>query len=382
MYGRLKGVRCAGGRALAAKDRGQRLRRQWQEIGEDALAAVDRVGRSGWLILGEEVRGLRARSSPPGGAFRTRSASPAASTRSRSRCAASSCRPGARVLTTPLTAFATTLAILRAGAEPVWCDVDDSGGLDLERADAALRRRRRDPGAAAGAPLRPSARPRALERLAAEHGVPWSRTAPSRPAPSAAARRPGAAGAVAATSLYPTKNLGALGDGGVAAHRRRGARRARAQRCATTARAARYEHVELGLNSRLDELQAAILRSALLPRLDALAERAGGEIAARYAAALGRTAAAPDRRRAGAARLTISSRSRSSRATPAAVAARPARGAASPPAATTRRSAPTSPRPRGAASPVGSSCRRPPPRRARALAADPSVPRATTRSSA
>ena len=43
------------------------------------------------------------------------------------------------MITTPLTAFATTLAIVRAGAEPVWCDVDESGGLDLDQVDATLR---------------------------------------------------------------------------------------------------------------------------------------------------------------------------------------------------------------------------------------------------
>ena len=85
-------------------------------------------------------------------------------------------------------------------------------------------------------------------------------------------RPTGAAGRVAATSLYPTKNLGALGDGGgtltadaeLAEHAR--SLRNYGQRV-------RYEHAHLGLNSRLDELHAAVLRSAQLPRLDGWLER-------------------------------------------------------------------------------------------------------------
>ncbi len=63
---------------------------------------------------------------------------PAASTRSRSACAAPASAPGIVCSPRPLTAFATTLAILRAGAVPVWCDVDESGGLDLDRALQAV----------------------------------------------------------------------------------------------------------------------------------------------------------------------------------------------------------------------------------------------------
>jgi dTDP-3-amino-3,4,6-trideoxy-alpha-D-glucose transaminase len=76
----------------------------------------------------------------------------------------------------------------------------------------------------------------------------------------------GSVGAMAATSFYPTKNLGALGDGGAVL--------TRSEPLAALARALRdygqtekYEHRYLGLNSRLDELHAAVLRDALLPRL-------------------------------------------------------------------------------------------------------------------
>jgi len=258
--------------------------RQWADIGEDALAAVDRVGRSGWLILGEEVRSFEQELAAWWGiphAVGVASGLDALEIGLR----AAGVPAGARVLTTPLTAFATTLAILRAGAVPVWCDVDASGGLDLDRADAALRA---DPAIQAlmpvhlyGHPLDPTA----LRRLAAEHEVVVVEDC----AQSAGAARDGApsgaAGLVAATSLYPTKNLGALGDGGVLLTADAElAERARSLR--DYGQRGRFEHVEPGLNSRLDELQAAILRTALLPRLDGFLARRR-EIAGRYLEALG-----------------------------------------------------------------------------------------------
>jgi dTDP-4-amino-4,6-dideoxygalactose transaminase len=92
------------------------------------------------------------------------------------------------------------------------------------------------------------------------------------------------AGEAAASSLYPTKNLGALGDGGVVLTARADiAERARCLR--NYGQRDRYEHVALGLNSRLDELHGAILRSALLPRLPRWLERRR-EVAERYTWAL------------------------------------------------------------------------------------------------
>ena len=191
---------------------------------------------------------------------------------------------GARVLTTPLTAFATTLAIVRAGAEPVWCDVDQSGGLDLDQVDAALRADRSIravmPVHLYGHPLDPAA----LKRLAAAHDVVVIEDCAQSAGAARDGKPTGLAGIAAGTSLYPTKNLGAMGDGGVLLTSDE-AIAERARRLRNYGQGAQYEHVELGLNSRLDELHAAVLRSAMLPRLDRwLARRA--EIAARYTEAL------------------------------------------------------------------------------------------------
>ena len=240
--------------------------RQWEEVRADTVDAVERVGRSGWLVLGDEVRTFEREFAAWWGVpHAVGVANGLDSLEIALRCA--DLATGSRVLTTPLTAFATTLAIIRAGAEPVWCDVDESGGLDLAQADEALSA---DPSIRAVMPVHLYGHPLdpvGLEELATDRGVIVIEDC----AQSTGARRndrpTGLAGIAAGTSLYPTKNLGAMGDGGVLLTSDADlARRARTFR--DYGQASRYEHVELGLNSRLDELQAAILRSALLRRLD------------------------------------------------------------------------------------------------------------------
>jgi dTDP-4-amino-4,6-dideoxygalactose transaminase len=93
----------------------------------------------------------------------------------------------------------------------------------------------------------------------------------------------GTIGTLGAFSFYPTKNLGALGDGG-AIVTNDAALAARLRRLRNGGQSSRYHHVESGVNSRLDEMQAAILR-ARLPRLAGWTARRRA-IAARYRAAL------------------------------------------------------------------------------------------------
>jgi dTDP-4-amino-4,6-dideoxygalactose transaminase len=269
-----------GQQAILAND----FAAQWDDLREDALAAVDRVGRSGWLVLGAEVARFECELAAWWGtdhAVGVASGLDAIEIALRGAGIGS----GDRVLTTPLTAFATTLAILRAGAVPVWSDVDESGSLDLELADEALAN---DPAIRALVPVHLYGHPidaAALRRLAARHEILVIEDC----AQSAGAMRDGAptgrAGVAAATSLYPTKNLGAMGDGGVLLTD--DAELAdRARRLRNYGQAERYRHVEPGLNSRLDELHAAVLRSAMLPRLDRWLRRRA-EVADRYVTALG-----------------------------------------------------------------------------------------------
>ena len=265
--------------SVAAND----FARQWQDIRDDALEAVERVGKSGWLVLGEEVRCFERELAAWWGmdhAVGVASGLDALEIAMRSAGVVA----GDRVLTTPLTAFATTLAILRLGGEPVWCDVDDSGGIDLALAEDALRA---DPSIRAVVPVHLYGHPLdpvELRRISDEHGVVVVEDCAQSIGAKRGDQPTGLAGVAAATSLYPTKNLGAMGDGGVVlTDDEELAENARSLR--DYGRRGRYEHRERGLNSRLDELHAGILRSAMLPRLDGWLTRRR-EIAARYADAL------------------------------------------------------------------------------------------------
>jgi len=265
---------------VAAND----FRRQWADVREDAVEAINRVGESGHLILGEEVAAFEREFAAWWGVpYAVGVASGLDAIEIGLRCAGVSA--GDRVLTTPLTAFATTLAILRAGAEPVWSDVEETGAIDLARADAVLRA---DPSIRAVVPVHLYGHPidpAGLERLAAEHRVPIVEDCAQSAGAIRDGRPTGLAGVAAAVSLYPTKNLGALGDGGVLLTAESEVAE-RARRLRDYGQGERYEHLEIGLNSRLDELQAAVLRSALLPRLDGWIARRR-EIGAHYERELG-----------------------------------------------------------------------------------------------
>ena len=101
----------------------------------------------------------------------------------------------------------------------------------------------------------------------------WSRTALSRTARRSTAAGRARSAQAAAFSFYPTKNLGALGDGGARRDRRIPRSRSARGCSATTANASRFEHVLRGLNSRLDAIQAAVLAAKLRPAREANAQR-------------------------------------------------------------------------------------------------------------
>jgi dTDP-3-amino-3,4,6-trideoxy-alpha-D-glucose transaminase len=248
------------------------FRRQWEDLREDALAAFESVGASGWYVLGEEVsafeRELASRWGFPHAAG-VASGLDAIELSLR----ALGCGPGDRVLTTPISAFATTLAIVKIGAVPVFVDTDANGLMDLHRCkDLQGRKEIRDvrfcvPVHLYGFPLDPNA----LRRLRDDNGLIIVEDC---------AQSTQSTGQIAATSFYPTKNLGAMGDGGAILSRdAKFDTRVRALR--DYGQTAKYRHDFIGYNSRLDELQAAFLRRAGLPRLERWTSRRR-EIAAAY----------------------------------------------------------------------------------------------------
>ncbi len=259
------------------------FKRQWADTRADVLAAVESVGASGWYILGRRVESFERALAPR---FGRRLAVGCASGLDAIEVGlrALGLQPGQRVLTTPLSAFATTLAILRAGGVPVFADVDRRGLVDL---DLCERRFAADPALRFFVPVHLFGYPLDGGRLAALRAR-FGLTLLEDCAQSVMARwrdvPAGSAGQASATSFYPTKNLGALGDGGAIVTDDDEVR----SRCAFLrdyGQSARYVHDHLGLNSRLDELHAAILESAFLPRLEAWTERRRA-VARRYLAGI------------------------------------------------------------------------------------------------
>ncbi|MEP6962700.1 MAG: DegT/DnrJ/EryC1/StrS family aminotransferase, partial [Acidobacteriota bacterium] len=246
---------------IAAND----FTRQWADVGGDVISAVERVGESGRYILGSEVQQFEEEFASYWG---LRHAVGVASGMDAIEIGLRilGCGPGDRVLTTPLSAFATTLAIVKLGAVPVFVDTDEQGLIDMSRCYDLLRLRQDirffvpvhlyghalDAGGLAW--LREQFDLNMVEDCAQSVGAHW------RESPT------GSVGQIAATSFYPTKNLGAMGDGGALLTNDVSLdAKARVMRC--YGETERYQHVEIGYNSRLDELQAAVLRTASLPRL-------------------------------------------------------------------------------------------------------------------
>lgn len=237
------------------------------------LEAVERVGRSGWLILGKEVEtfeGDLARAWGLPHAIGVANGLDALEICFR----ALGVKPGDRFLTTPLSAFATTLAILRVGGVPEFVDVDQTGLMDLSLARARLADTRLPPiRFLVPVHLFGHALPLSeLSRLVADFGVELVEDCAQAIGASSDGRAVGSASRACATSFYPTKNLGAFGDGGaVLCTDEKLAARARSLR--DYGQTDKYVHSVFGLNSRLDELQAALLRSVQLPQLAAQTRR-------------------------------------------------------------------------------------------------------------
>ena len=171
---------------------------------------------------------------------------------------------GDEVITSPLSATYTALAIMMSGARPVFADIDPIRlTIDPGAVDAAVT-----PRTAAILPVHLYGQPAdmpALTALAERHSLAVIEDCCQAHLATCGGKPVGSFGAAAAYSFYPTKNLGALGDGGAltAAHQDVAAR---AMRLRNGGQSERYRHAEFGVNSRLDEIQAAVLR-ARLPRL-------------------------------------------------------------------------------------------------------------------
>jgi dTDP-4-amino-4,6-dideoxygalactose transaminase len=218
--------------------------------------AAERVIRSGWYILGSEVERFESLFAAWAGLPRAAGVGNGMDALEIGLRAAG-IGTGNEVITTPMTAFATVLAIIRSGTVPVLADINpDTAVLDIASAERCLSPKTRavllvhlygrihdmnlwtsfcaDKGIAL------------IEDCAQALGARWN----GSPA--------GSFGLFGAFSFYPTKNLGALGDGG-AVSMSTVELDARVRMLRNYGQRIRYFHDEIGLNSRLDEIQAAIL---------------------------------------------------------------------------------------------------------------------------
>jgi len=230
----------------------------------DVRAAIDRVVASGWFVLGPEVEAFESEfATAMGGAY-------AAGVGTGTDAIALILRalgigPGDEVITTPISAAYSALAVMLAGARPVFADVDPATlTIDPDRLEAAI-----GPRTVAILPVHlygQAADMAAIERVAARHNLAIVEDCCQAHLATAAGRPVGTIGVAGAFSFYPTKNLGALGDAGAVVTSDRTLAE-RIKRLRNGGQTDRYHHQDAGINSRLDEIQAAILR-ARLPFLD------------------------------------------------------------------------------------------------------------------
>lgn len=247
------------------------FKRLYQEIKNEISEAVTAVGESGWLILGKEVAAFEETIQS---VVNAKAAVGVASGLDALEIALRTLGigPQVKVLTTPLSAFATTLAILKVGAKPVFVDVDETGLIDLEEVSSALNR---DPSIRCFIPVHLYGHAMNLDelkKLKRKYGIFIIEDCAQAILAQSNGQPVGNVGDIAAYSLYPTKNLGCFGDGGFATTSNHDY--AEKMKCLRDyGQTTKYEHTLLGLNSRLDELHAAILNRALLPKLNAVTQQ-------------------------------------------------------------------------------------------------------------
>jgi dTDP-4-amino-4,6-dideoxygalactose transaminase len=244
------------------------LRRQHEEVAGEVRAAVERVLEGGAYILGREVEAFEREWARFCGARASAGVANGTDALALALVASGAVRPGRRdeVITTPLTAGYTALAVQNAGGVPAFADVNpETYTLDPRGLERALTPRTR-----AVVPVHLYGQLAEMEAVcdfAERRGLVVVEDAAQAHGARRGRRRAGAWGQAAAFSFYPTKNLGAYGDGGAVTSDDAGViERVRELRqgghpSAMLGRVA-------GRNSRLDELQAAALR-VKLKRLDA-----------------------------------------------------------------------------------------------------------------
>jgi len=236
------------------------LAAQHKALRAEFLTAIEQVLDSQRFVLGPEVDALE------------REVAQLSSARYGIGCASGSdalllalmaldIKPGDEVVTTPFSFFATAGAIVRLGARPVFADIDpQTYTLDAILAGAAITERSR-----AIIPVHlygQCADMDALLTISRAKGLPLIEDAAQAIGAKIGDRTAGSMGLIGCLSFYPSKNLGGAGDGGMLLTSDENLRD-RLRRLRVHGGATEYHHDEVGINSRLDALQAALLRVKL-----------------------------------------------------------------------------------------------------------------------
>jgi dTDP-4-amino-4,6-dideoxygalactose transaminase len=233
---------------------------QYNSMSAEILAAVEKVFAEQKFILGDEVANLEkeiAEYCDSRHAIGCNSGTDALII----ALQALGIGDGDEVITTPFSFFATASSICRAGATPVFVDIEpDSFNLDPHAVEQAITSRTR-----AIMPVHlfgQCCEMESLWRLAQKHDLEIVEDACQAIGAEYQGRRAGVLGSVGCFSFFPTKNLGGAGDGGMMTTD--DAELAARLKCLRVhGDVGQYEHIEVGMNSRLDSLQAAVLRVKL-----------------------------------------------------------------------------------------------------------------------
>lgn len=233
---------------------------QYQTIRDEVKAVVDEVFETQHFVLGNEVEQLEAEIADYCDARFAIGCASGTDALILSLMALG-IGPGDEVITSPFTFFATAGAIHRVGARPKFVDIDPmTYNLDPAQVEAAI-----DEKTKAIMPVHifgQCADMETLWRLAVSHNIPLVEDAAQAIGAEYRGRRAGVLGTVGCFSFFPTKNLGGAGDGGIITTDDPELA-ARLRRLRVHGDVGGYNHVEVGFNSRLDALQAAVLRVKL-----------------------------------------------------------------------------------------------------------------------
>lgn len=245
------------------------FRAEYLSIKKEVDSAIQRVLNSGWLILGKEVEGFEkefARYCDVKRGVGVGSGTEALHL----TLLACGIEEGDEVITVPNTAVPTVAAIDFARAKPVFVDIDpETYGMDVSQLESKITKKTKAiiPVHLFGHPVNMDP----LLKIAKKHNLKVIEDACQAHGALYKGKKVGSFGDAACFSFYPTKNLGAYGDGGmVVTNDSEIAEKVKLLR--NYGQKKRYEHFLRGFNSRLDELQAAILR-VKLKHLDEWIER-------------------------------------------------------------------------------------------------------------